>query len=199
MPLHVAAEFSNAVATKALLAAGAMMEARDTNGRTALHFATGLYGAKAMQALLSGGANLESRDREGRTPLHYAMSQGNAEGVGILLAAGAEPDPRDADGWTPLHYGAAGDTGKAELPWIVLAAPGGRGIVAGLNLSPSGAEAVSVLLAAGARVDARGYDGRTPLHVAAAQGNARTIVGVCSDSVLNPTLRTGSVGRRLLS
>ena len=85
----------------------------------------------------------------------------------------------------PLHYGAAeaidaapdepGNSSDLVEPqgsdYVVYLIPG----------HPDYSEAVGALVAAGAQVDARARDGRTPLHVAAAQRGEDT-VGVLLDA-----------------
>ena len=61
---------------------------------------------KVLSQLLLGGAegNKQTMDRW-RTPLHVAASVGaNPEAVEVLLDMGADPNVADHCGWTPLHW-----------------------------------------------------------------------------------------------
>ena len=75
-----------------LLEAGADLEARDGNGRTALHSASAaIEGREAVEFLLHAGADLEARDGSGRTALHIAALESESpRSVGFLLDAGAD-------------------------------------------------------------------------------------------------------------
>ena len=74
--------------------------------------------------------------------------------------------------------------------WMTLVGPDGNGIVSLPPINLAGdTEAVSVLLAAGARVGARGKDGRTPLHVAATRRSESTI-GALLDAGADGAART---------
>ena len=125
-----------------LLQAGANLEERDGEGRTALHWAAGSSQSPAVvAALLDAGAELEARDDTGRTPLHWAAKWNYSVAVlATLVDAGAEVAARDEDDKTPLHWAAHHN----ESPAIVAA-----------------------LLESGAKVAARDEFGKTPLHWAA--------------------------------
>jgi ankyrin repeat protein len=57
----------------ALIRAKADVNARDTNGMSALHLAVRTGGFPLVHALLAHGADVNLKDRLGRTPLHYAL------------------------------------------------------------------------------------------------------------------------------
>ena len=89
---------------KALLEAGANLEARNENGDTPLHRAAVFNENPAViEALLEAGANLEARDELfGRTPLHSAAGfNKNPAVVKALLEAGADVNARNENGATP--------------------------------------------------------------------------------------------------
>ena len=157
-PLHYAAHNPEVAVLKALLTAGADVDARTWNGWAAIHGATTVA---ALEVLLAAGADVNARDHSSSTPLHNSArgvrgllgleppgsSTGSAM-VEALLAAGADIEARDSQG-TPLH-GAAG-----------------------LSNDPA---VIAALLAAGAAVDARGDRDRTPLHFAAASTSSAAVL-----------------------
>jgi ankyrin repeat protein len=75
--LHVAAAYGATNAARALVNAGADVEARDSleaGGLTPLHWAA-IWGSREMVAtLLDLGANIQVGDKRGRTPLHWATN-----------------------------------------------------------------------------------------------------------------------------
>jgi ankyrin repeat protein len=142
-PVADAAERGDTDAVRALLKAGADVNAAQGDGMSALHW-TALNGdLKTMNVLLIAGATTEPLTRVGRyTPLHLASSRGHAPAVVRLLDAGSKPGAVTDTGVQPLH----------------LAAQAG---------SP---EAITALLAKGADVNAKdSTHGRTPLVFAASQ------------------------------
>ncbi len=78
-----------------LAAAGADLNATDSEGRTALHYAIDPF---ITDILLTSGADANARDRNGITPLMEAADAGEAETVGMLLDYGANPGARDSSG-----------------------------------------------------------------------------------------------------
>jgi ankyrin repeat protein len=125
---------------KALLAAGASIEACNRRGRTPLATAATDGEEKIVRLLLDRGAEVNSRDYSGRAVLHAAnMHHRKAAIAQLLLDRGALVDARDSKQQTPLHF-------AARNPFE---------------------EQVEVLLDRGANVNALDSDLNTPLHLAA--------------------------------
>lgn len=108
--LHDAAAGANADTTevvRALLDAGAPVDAPDALGMTPLHQAARYGTARTIRELLGRGAQINARDRDGRTPLHHALwfpslsPERTAETIRVLVAAGADRDTADGQGGTP--------------------------------------------------------------------------------------------------
>ena len=110
-----------------------------------------------LEALVAAGARLDVR-LAGRTLLHDAAHQGNAAAAAWLIGRGAGVDAANdckdrcaESGWTPLHNA--------------------------LRLRP--AELVPLLVSRGASIDKATADGRTALHLAAANGNLEGAFVLC--------------------
>ena len=107
-PLHWAA-IGGSGGVRALIAAGASLEARDDDGETALREA--LRGDDsnflALRALLAAGANPQATTTGwAPTALHEAVlidHAGGANAVRLLRMFGADPNAASADGVRPLH------------------------------------------------------------------------------------------------
>lgn len=123
--LHAAAEASEFESVKALLDAGANIEAKGVNpsiAGTMLEDATPLFFADAqnfsehqlknnpaMRLLLERGADPNARDKNGVTPLIFAAlgrdrGFGSEEAARLLCAHGADVTAKDKGGSNALHY-----------------------------------------------------------------------------------------------
>lgn len=89
-----------------LLAAGADVDAADSDGVTPLLLTASRGHIKAAKQLLAGGANANAKDRQGMTPLHRVAVDGPMELIERLVARGADVNAVDRDGWTPAHMAA---------------------------------------------------------------------------------------------
>jgi ankyrin repeat protein len=98
---------------RALLDAGADIEAPSDGGYTPLHFAVRHGNTGAMKVLLDAGADINTKGSCGRSPLHLAASGDKAGVVRALLDAGADAEASSDGGYTPLHLAASDD--KAEV------------------------------------------------------------------------------------
>lgn len=176
-PLHWAALHNQPGIAKFLLNHGAKVNAVDAGGRTALHAAAGASeeNVAVIQFLLDSGAQVDARARNGATPLQSAAAAGNKNVVQRLLDRGAEVDARDSRGVTAMQTVALRMTRstrkKPSAEVIRLLA--GRGatfdVFAAVALEDTAI--VGRMLRENERlVHLSAYDGRTPLHQAAALG-----------------------------
>lgn len=146
-PVSDAAERQDWTRVRTLLRQRTNVNAPQPDGMTALHWAAYYDDVAAVRLLLGAGASARSANRYGVTPLSLACTNRNAVIAEALLKAGAEADPA-AGGETPLMTAAR--TGAAEI--------------------------VTLLLARGARIDARDdRRGQTALMWAAAEGHAAIV------------------------
>ncbi len=144
MALHHAAETGHIMRVHDLIAAGAALEARDKDGKTALMLAAEYNRTSIVRALLTAGADKEATDNEGKTALMLAAQRGETCSMQALLDAGANLEARDGDGKTALIHAAAN--------------------------ACDGEECVYELIAAGAELDAQDNEGNTALILAAGDG-----------------------------
>jgi ankyrin repeat protein len=137
----------DSITVKALIAAGADVNAKDKLGETPLHIAAVRGYNEITSLLIAEGAYVNTRNKRGLTPLHAAAWSGHKETVALLIAKGANINAKDQDGVTPLHVSAL-----------------------------SGAKnTMTLLINKGADINARNKDGMTPLHAAALTGQKEAI------------------------
>ena len=89
-PLHVAAWGQHVAIVRRLAAAGALLDARNGAGETALYVAAEYNCADAVGALLDAGASPAVADHRGWTPEAAARAQGHAALADRLGAAAAD-------------------------------------------------------------------------------------------------------------
>lgn len=77
------------------------IDARDTQGHTALMWAAYQGDAISVELLLSHGASLRAQDHLGLSPLHWAVVKGNRLCIRQLIEAGADLGLRQKEGKTP--------------------------------------------------------------------------------------------------
>jgi ankyrin repeat protein len=105
--LHYACYFGRVDAARALLDAGADIEAIAGNGSELrpLQSAAASKNAELIALLLERGADPNTAQAGGFTALHSAAKQGNEPMMRALLAAGADPAQTSDDGKTPADMG----------------------------------------------------------------------------------------------
>jgi ankyrin repeat protein len=85
-----------------LIAAGADINFKDSDGQTDLMLAAAEGRIANLKALIAAGADVNIQNNKGRTPLINAAMRGQTESVQLLLAAGAKPNIKDNEGYTAL-------------------------------------------------------------------------------------------------
>ncbi|KAG8459689.1 hypothetical protein KFE25_003141 [Diacronema lutheri] len=129
----------------------------------------------AKRVLASSAADVNARGPNKRTALHLGACGGSVPLVRLLLAARAEVNATDARGSTPLTD--ALDSGHADVASLLARHGGVRGAsvdaperMCQAPRRPDGVERLRSLAAFGGDLGARNAQGRTALHVAAAEG-----------------------------
>ncbi|CAD6197166.1 unnamed protein product [Caenorhabditis auriculariae] len=97
-PLHIAVKRLKLTLIEMLLEAGADIEARDKNEKTALLHATTMNDVEIIQLLLQRNADSNVEDDVGETPLSMAARNANYPVLGLLLDRSADPRRKNAKG-----------------------------------------------------------------------------------------------------
>jgi ankyrin repeat protein len=109
-----------------LLAAGANINAKGSDGRTVLLLSLGNFAydnRRMIELLVAHGADVHARElrRElGQTLLHAVAADGDVEALELLLSHGADIGARDHGGFTPLHR--AAQKGRVDIAARLFAA-----------------------------------------------------------------------------
>src|SRR5262245_30510925 len=89
-------------ALRSLLQQKADVNARQTDGATAMHWAVYQDDIEVVDLLIKNGAMVDVANRDGVTPLHMASLYGNARIIDRLLKAGADARQKGPAGETML-------------------------------------------------------------------------------------------------
>jgi ankyrin repeat protein len=154
-------------------------EARAERDREPLRLAALNGDAARVREIISQGADIDRMSVDGHTPLLDAAREGHLEVVRVLLEAGADPRIVDRGNMkaTPAHKAAY--MGHAEVARLLVADPrlelDAQGPYNGYTVLHDATwhghlDTARVLVEAGARLDLRGLDGRTPLDMAREYG-----------------------------
>lgn len=147
-PLHNAVSSHSVDHVRILVRTSADVNARNSDGATALHAASFIGHAGIVEALVESGASINCRAAADlSSPGHLAAQHDHTSSLLALLKAQAEVDAVDAVGATMLHYAAG-------------------------NGSP---QAVRALLNRRADCNVRNTGKRTPLHEAASCGDDKVV------------------------
>jgi ankyrin repeat protein len=103
-PLHLAARYGNETLVRSLILAGARVDDRDAQKRTALHVASEAGNAPAVSALLQNNSDYDALDIENDNALHIAVREGHLNVVRALLTESSiDAEAVNLKGRNPLH------------------------------------------------------------------------------------------------
>jgi ankyrin repeat protein len=169
-PLMLAIHAGRPGVARALLQAGADVDAVNAQGETALSEAAYAADAATGALLLAKGAKAGTLDRSGKAPIGYAAARGAARLVGLLLDAGVDVNAAYGHGLTAAMWAAGFSDLTAEADAVAT---------------------LKLLIARGARLDAVDDRGRSALMIAAALNRFAT-ARVLRDAGADPGLRDKS-------
>ena len=118
-PLHDAAGKGDLATVETLLAEGAKIDERGTNGETPLILAVLAGNDAVAELLIEKGAGVMATNQGGFTPLHAAAYSGDIGIAELLLEHGADVNAKSELLVTPLH--AAAEEDHADMVKLLIA------------------------------------------------------------------------------
>jgi ankyrin repeat protein len=177
-PLTVAVAHESVEAVDLLLAHGADVDIRNSEGTTALLLAATCDRQEVFFRLMRHGASLTAANSYGQTAVWNAAAFGRSAVLKALLDRGVSPDTADVAHSTPLML--ASKNGHTEAVKLLLAAgatadvKNEKGFTALMMAAWAGhAEVIRVLIQAGADVNLHNKNGYSALSIAAARRGDR--------------------------
>ena len=172
--LDVALATSNRM-VEVLVECGVDLEAKDSNGQTALLRVVKMHnGALRVKTLITHGADIHAKDIAGQTVLYHLHSSTD-DSLQRLLELGVDVNNKDARGATPLDFAVRQeDDTKLELLLRFGGIPGEKdteGQTVLHHLRSSTDDSLQRLLELGIDVNARDNSGATPLDFALRQSD----------------------------
>lgn len=165
-PLHWAAWMANTDAAKALLNAGADIEAHDSGHHTPLIYAAMSGGAPTVDLLLGEGADVGAINTQGGTALRHAAGLADEQTLEMLLEAGADVNQ--------------------SAPWLSPDCDGA------LTAAVARVRELALLVRAGGNVDGRNEYFFTALHRAMRQSRTSGKVTTSPLSVVEMLVEAGA-------
>lgn len=104
--LHAAADSGEKEIVDLLLANGAQIDAKRSDGNTPLHLAVSVSSLSVVECFIRNGADISARNNWQGTPLHLTIHQKNTDIVMLLIRNGADVHARDKWGRIPLDVAA---------------------------------------------------------------------------------------------
>ncbi len=105
-PLHAAADAGEKDIAELLLANGAQIDAKRSDGNTPLHLAVSVNSLSVVECLIQNGADVSVRNDWQGTPLHLTAHQKNTDIVMLLIRNGADVHAQDKWGRMPFDVAA---------------------------------------------------------------------------------------------
>lgn len=164
LPLHRAVENFDYELVGAILKSGGDVNQPFPDGTPLLMWAVKTDRDQTIRTFIDHGADPNTKDVDGQ-PLVYLLAKAKRiEALRDLCARGANINERNVDGMNVLHCALQVDTLKRDS-----------------KTPMSNSFFVQTLLRLGARVNVKDNQGKTPLHYAAANGDADTIDALLKD------------------
>ena len=183
-----ACQSAQAEAVKLLLENGADPNIPEAEGFTSLHAAVqGCCTNATLQEIITHKADLNAQNLDKQTALFLACTYRQQDSVKILLEAGSNPNIASADGYTCLNVAVLQRCSKKMIRAIIdhgvdVNAVGKDNRTALiLACEQNNADAINVLLNAGADTGIANTDGNTCLHAAVNENSSRDILQALID------------------
>lgn len=172
--LMQAAENGHTACVQLLLEHGATAASTDSYGETALMMAVRNNHTDCVKLLLQHDTAVAQRNKNGYTLMHVAVRNAGVKCIQLLCEAGAPADIADEDGITPLAYAVTTDYRDDTPTAIRLLLQHGANVnnchVIQNAMREATADTLEQLLQAGMDFNYHTEDGKTLLHLAAAEG-----------------------------